>query len=323
METIKNYLENIFSGLPKTQEILKVKSEIFVNMEDKYNELKSNGKTENEAIGIVISEFGNIEELLYEMNISIAKDENLSPIVELEEAQEYISINKRSSHFIGLGVALILTGVSILVTLATLMEQASIFSSFPQNAKDVFPVIVLFLFLVPAISLFIFFGTKLDRYKYIEEGNFVLSKSCEAYLTKDFEGVSKTTLPSVIIGVSLCVLSPTAIFFAYLFGDSYSAYGVSIMLLIITLAVYIFIRFGSGQDAYKRLLKKEDYAEAVKEKNQVPRAISGIIWPIAVCIFLISGLVFDLWHICWIVFPITGILFGGFSACYSILKNNR
>jgi hypothetical protein len=32
-------------------------------MEDKYNELISEGKKENEAIGIVISEFGNLDEL--------------------------------------------------------------------------------------------------------------------------------------------------------------------------------------------------------------------------------------------------------------------
>jgi len=32
-------------------------------MEDKYNELKNSGKTENEAIGIVISEFGCVENI--------------------------------------------------------------------------------------------------------------------------------------------------------------------------------------------------------------------------------------------------------------------
>lgn len=32
-------------------------------MEDKYNELISEGKSENEAVGTVISEFGNLDEL--------------------------------------------------------------------------------------------------------------------------------------------------------------------------------------------------------------------------------------------------------------------
>ena len=56
METIKNYLENMFSHLPNTPEVQKAKYELYQMMEDKYNELISEGKSDNEAIGIVISE---------------------------------------------------------------------------------------------------------------------------------------------------------------------------------------------------------------------------------------------------------------------------
>lgn len=38
-------------------------------MEDKYNELISDGKSDNEAIGIVISEFGNLDELADSLGI--------------------------------------------------------------------------------------------------------------------------------------------------------------------------------------------------------------------------------------------------------------
>ncbi|MFQ7714954.1 MAG: permease prefix domain 1-containing protein [Agathobacter rectalis] len=38
-------------------------------MEDKYNELISEGKSDNEAIGIVISEFGNLDELADSLGI--------------------------------------------------------------------------------------------------------------------------------------------------------------------------------------------------------------------------------------------------------------
>ena len=69
METIKTYLNNLFAGYPKTNEILRAKEELLSNMEDKYNELKAEGKSENEAVGIVISEFGNIDELAKEWDI--------------------------------------------------------------------------------------------------------------------------------------------------------------------------------------------------------------------------------------------------------------
>lgn len=43
METIKNYLENMFSHLPNTPEVQKAKYELYQMMEDKYNELISEG----------------------------------------------------------------------------------------------------------------------------------------------------------------------------------------------------------------------------------------------------------------------------------------
>lgn len=70
METIKNYLESMFLNLPNTPEVYRAKSELLQMMEDKYTELKEEGKSENEAIGIVISEFGNLDELAADLGIA-------------------------------------------------------------------------------------------------------------------------------------------------------------------------------------------------------------------------------------------------------------
>ena len=59
METILSYLENMFLHLPRTSEVLRAKEELATMMEDKYNELLAEGKRENEAVGIVISELSN------------------------------------------------------------------------------------------------------------------------------------------------------------------------------------------------------------------------------------------------------------------------
>lgn len=58
MEAIRNYLETMFLNLPNTPEVYKAKNELWQMMEDKYTELKAEGKSENEAVGTVISEFG-------------------------------------------------------------------------------------------------------------------------------------------------------------------------------------------------------------------------------------------------------------------------
>lgn len=70
MDTIRVYLDNMFKTLPNNQKVREAKAELFSMMEDKYYLLKEEGKSENEAIGIVISEFGNLDEVANTLGIS-------------------------------------------------------------------------------------------------------------------------------------------------------------------------------------------------------------------------------------------------------------
>ena len=69
MDTIRNYLNAMFAGLPDTPEVRRAYEELAAMMEDKYTELMEEGVTENEAVGTVISEFGNLEELAQTLGI--------------------------------------------------------------------------------------------------------------------------------------------------------------------------------------------------------------------------------------------------------------
>ena len=84
METIRTYLENLFAQLPETPELVRLRDDMLRTMEDKYEELKSEGKSENEAVGIVISEFGNIDELLAELDLDGAGAERADTSGEAE-----------------------------------------------------------------------------------------------------------------------------------------------------------------------------------------------------------------------------------------------
>ncbi len=63
METIRNYLEAMFAQLPDTAEVRQAKDEMLQMMEDRYHGLIDGGMKENEAVGTLITEFGDIDEL--------------------------------------------------------------------------------------------------------------------------------------------------------------------------------------------------------------------------------------------------------------------
>jgi len=314
METINNYLSNMFANLPKSDQMFKLKNDLLSNMEDKYNELKTEGKSENEAIGIVISEFGNIDELISELGINLGNEDIILPTITEEEAQNFMAAKKESGLLIGIGVFLCIMGPALLILIIQLIGDG--------NLGSMLGVIALFILLIPAVALFIYSGMKLQKYEYMR-CSFDLPTHLKTCIQQENNAFASPYMLSVIIGVCLCILSPVALMVISVFSDIAPNYGVVILLTIIAIAVFIFIYFGCIKESFSILLKIGDNKEETKEENKVIGAVASIVWPLAVCIFLISGLVFNQWHINWIIFPITGILFGMFSGSYSILKGHK
>ena len=133
METIKKYLDNMFSNLPNTADVRKAKSELWQMMEDKYNELIEEGMSDNAAVGTVISEFGNLEELAGELNINTVI-ENAEQVerrdISLDEAEDFLKGAKKQALQIAIGVAL-----CILSIVATIIP--GIFTAPEYNDKQV------------------------------------------------------------------------------------------------------------------------------------------------------------------------------------------
>lgn len=324
METIKNYLDNMFATLPKTNEITKLRNDLLSNMEDKYNELKSEGRSENEAIGIVISEFGNIDELINELGIEHGGKEDLLPHLSEVEVDEYLSASRKSGKIIGRGVFLCIMAPALLI-LTNLLLENGVINVVSKNVADILGLIPLFTLIAVAVALFIYSGMLMEKYKYIEN-EVSLPNHVSASLKGKNDAFRPTYTLSVIVGVTLCILSPVILFITSAISDAASEFGVVLLLFTIAVAVYIFIYFGTMKESLSKLLKLDEYSQAAKAKRKedwLLRAVSAVIWPLAACFYLYTGFVYNKWHINWVVFPIVGIFFGMLNGVYSILKEKK
>ena len=63
MDTIETFLDNMFAPYPTTPRLTEARGELRAMMEDAYNDAIAQGKTHNEAVGQVITDFGNLQEL--------------------------------------------------------------------------------------------------------------------------------------------------------------------------------------------------------------------------------------------------------------------
>ena len=76
---IRMYVEALFDNAMKTEEVIELREEILQNVIDKYEDLVSAGKSENEAYSTAVSGIGDINELLRSMGGDKSEKENYSP----------------------------------------------------------------------------------------------------------------------------------------------------------------------------------------------------------------------------------------------------
>ena len=70
MDTIETFLDNMFAPCPTTPRLTEARAELRAMMEDAYNDAIAQGKTHNEAVGQVITDFGNLQELAPTLGIA-------------------------------------------------------------------------------------------------------------------------------------------------------------------------------------------------------------------------------------------------------------
>ena len=63
MSVIDSYLDTLFAPYPDSSRMRSARIELRAMMEDAYNDAITQGKTHNEAVGQVITDFGNLHEL--------------------------------------------------------------------------------------------------------------------------------------------------------------------------------------------------------------------------------------------------------------------
>lgn len=317
MKTIRDYIESLFLGIAETSQTNKLKEDLLASAEDRYEDLKNQGKTENEAIGGVIAEFGSIDELLDEMNIKQEFiDEKGYEIDEitLDESFEYLTIRRRGATLIGLGVMLIMIGVAMFTAIAGIMgtNSAGIGAG------------LLFLFLGAAIGvpLFIIAGTKIVSSNKKLDDRFI-PVQVKNEMKKRKENFQRSFVFCMVAGVVLCILSIIPlIFFTTVFQtEEYELFGVACLLIIAAFGVFFFIFGGVIFGSFTKMI---DQAYFISDESELgPRAkaerekkipfwlqnLEKIYWPIVVGIFLIQGFVLGNWGTNWVIFPVAAILF--------------
>lgn len=327
METIFNYLENMFLQLPKTPEVLRAKQELGNMMEDKFQELIAEGRKENEAVGIVISEFGNLEELAEELGISqVVNHQNVerdtSRYVDREEAEAFIEMSRRTSIWVSFGVMLCILSPCALIYIGTLQDYSK--NGISDGMIVLFGLIPLLLLVAIAVVMFCWNGMKMEKYEYMKKENFQMDAAFKEVLKQRQEQEKPKATLKLIIGILLCIFSvmPLLVVGAMFDDDLYAAYALIFLLVMVSVSIWFFIAGGSTVNSLKILLQEEEFSKEGKKSQKLMDVIGGIYWPVATVIYLGWSFWTMDWGFTWIVWPIAGILYGVIASICNIAQKN-
>ena len=275
METIKSYLETMFANMPNTPEVLRAKQELWGMMEDKYNELISEGLSENEAVGTVISEFGNLDELSETLGLNRQQYNTPSDnrrCLSIEEIKKYIRAYNVKSILIAIGF-FVLSGIMLKQFDDIKYKQCRVdyqSASYIQNECDHMRTIH---------SLCLSIGVALCVMSVIPP---IIIDALNFEILDDLGGAG--VLCFVGIGVFLIVYQ----------ANASKAYKVLLSL--------------NNPDTIAGNYAKPAN-KSVEYINPTATAIMSVYWSTVSCIYLSISFLTFYWHITWVIWPIAGVIY--------------
>jgi hypothetical protein len=360
MEAIRTYIDNVFAAFPITERVMALKREMLVSMEEKYIALKQEGKSEHEAVGGVIVDFGSIDEIAEELGIkkgaaaaTAAEDAAAAPrdealdfltgatgskrfgamigigvlgtnkkaaapedaaAISRDEALAYLAGTKRYGIWIGIGVWLILAGVSVMLLINGF--DGLVNGDWLGGAS----VFVLMCAVAGAVAIFIVNGMALSRYGQYKIKPISLDAQTSAEINAKHAAFMRRFTAQIAVGVTAILLAVGIM--AFLLGISDSGnetLAPAAMIFIVGFALLLLINAGTMKSAYDVLLGKVDvsyaaaYAISNKKSEQIIATIASVYWPLVLAAYLLWSFLGKAWGTTWIIWPIAGILFGALS----------
>lgn len=308
MKIIKDYLDSLFLTVPITEATKQAKAELLEIMEDHYYESINEGKSENEAIGEVISEFGSIDEILAELEVENATLEQegdeeeetvaLEALTE-EEVFDFWGTTRKLAFEFGLGVFLAILSISML---------------FLAYYGEAFFILCFFLCLIGGLFLLIY-----SIFKYYYAIRSMNHRKLDTALQEEASHQSQDYQKSFIVGSILGLLAialtfPIILFFFDVVMEP--ELGMALAFAAVASGIYLLlyvgiIRYGfflCTKDTFKFGLRTNSTAK--NKSNMTPLAIiiRNFYWPSVIIFYFLASVVTDAWGISWAIFPLAVIL---------------
>ncbi len=302
----------MFASMPNTPEVRKAKAELLQMMEDKYNELISEGTSENAAVGTVISEFGNLDELAESLGLTkeveVARGmeaEMPRRFISLDEAKTYLSNRNKKALYRALGILLLIISVSFVILMST------------SKASALTGVAMMMFSIAIGIGFLVYSSFVDHEWKFMRRESCSIDMNTAAYVKDKQRGFEPVRAFCVAIGVVLCVICWTP---NILIPFRYEPLGAGLMFILVGFGVFLIVYPNSIASGFERILHVNEattisgqyangsaYVKPTKYKSKTAQTVVEVYWPTVTCLYLIFSFLTFRWDLTWIIWVIAGV----------------
>ena len=246
-----------------------------------------------------------------------AEKEEALPTVSLEQANELMALTRRYAPRNALAVALLVLSPVCLILLAGLSEYGKVAIS--EEAAGGLGMIALLVLAAAGVVWLILNSMRFSGYAFLEKQAFTLQYGVRGIVEKRRDEYAPAYRVTMAAGTGLCILGVVPLMAAVALeaGDLIYVFATGALLALVAVGVYCFVRGGSVQECFEKLLQEGDYTPSQKALRLRMEFFPVAYWCVATAVYLGISFYNDNWNRSWIVWPVAGVLF---AACYAIVK---
>ncbi len=271
METIYNYFDHMFLVLPATPEVEKAKEELLGMAEDRYLDLKEQGKSENEAVGTVIEEFGNIDELAKELDLKLSVSPNpATRFLRRQEAENFLETYDKADLCLGLGVFFLILSPTLLMFLSCL--NTGLRPIVTPGVMICLGIPYLFVFLAIGLCLIIYSQFSRKPFRSLAKERFQMDFSTAAYVEEEYKNQQKNFIFRIMLALSFLIIGVLPVIFMGVFYQTVPlvirGIAVDALMIMYSYSIYSFIRAGMSQKRFKIIRQTNRFSRKKEKKNK-------------------------------------------------------
>ncbi|BDA64664.1 permease prefix domain 1-containing protein [Actinomyces capricornis] len=353
MDTLDSFLDTMFAPYPASERLQAAKTELRAMMEDAYNDALASGRTRNEAIGQVITDFGNLEELAPVLGITaeLRADDGARPAeppadpayptVTLPQAQALATARRSTASALGHAASAFVVSPAVLIALTDLAGSGRIAMGEPV-ANVIGLTFTLTLVALGAVML-VRRRPTFDGVRHLIEGRFTRDPIVSAWAARERQNHEQERSRKLAIAVFLWTMSALPPLASSLLtsGSREGSSGMggvatAMTLLLIATGLQIYLPATWASSTYSTLTTQgrpasrgadgPSWSEGQgdhADRDLLLTLVSSIFWPACVIIYLLWSFLGDSWDRSWIVWPVAGLAFGAFAAARSAWRQQR